>query len=331
MEDIRVTNVWPRAGVEGGRVRIECSGFPIESYEMTQLKFGGVPAHLSAITSSFLIAEIPADAVSGPVSIAFGGRESDGVHFEVGRRLATELHSVSNPTFDADGNLLVTLSGSRGQKAPVTVFKLDPEGKVHPFISDISNPTGIVLDPEGILYISSRHDGNVYKVSRKGEVTTFAQGLGIATGLALDKEGFLYVGDRNGTIFKVDRDGIARSFATIPPSVSAFHMTFGPGGDLYVTNPTLSTRDSVLKIDPQGRTTRFFTGLNRPQGLAFDEKGDLYVVAYLGGDGGVVKITPKGEASLAITGANLVGLAFDNQGNLFISSNSSIYKLALGR
>lgn len=327
---IKITKVLPQAGVEGGKIKVECTSFPVADYDKVQLRIGGVPAHLSVITSKFLVAEIPPNTPSGPVTIAFQGSESNGTHFEVGRRLATDLHAVGNPALDIDGNILVTFSGSRGQKVPVTVFKLDAEGNLQPFISDIINPTGIARDAEGNIFISSRHDGNVYKATRKGEVTIFTQGLGTATGLAFDKEGNLYVGDRNGTIFKVDRSGVARSFATIPASVAAFHMAFGPDGNLYVTNPTLSTRDSVFRITPDGRVTTFFTGLNRPQGLAFDENGNLFVVAYLGGDGGVVKITLDGRASLAIAGANLVGLAFDNQGNLILTSHNSVYKLALG-
>ena len=54
----------------------------------------------------------------------------------------------------------------------------------------------------------------------------------------------------------------------------------------------------------------FYRGLGRPQGLAFDVDGNLYVAASLHGRRGIVKITPDRKASLAVSGQNLVGLAF---------------------
>ena len=35
------------------------------------------------------------------------------------------------------------------------------------------------------------------------------------------------------------RDGKASAFATVPPSVAAFHLAIGPDGAVYVTAPTL--------------------------------------------------------------------------------------------
>jgi hypothetical protein len=40
-------------------------------------------------------------------------------------------------------------------------------------------------------------------------------------------------------------------FATLEPSVSAYHLAFSPQGDLFVTGPTTSSFDCVYRIDPQ--------------------------------------------------------------------------------
>ncbi len=71
-----------------------------------------------------------------------------------------------------------------------------------PFVSDLMNPTGLALDAEDVLYVSSRHEGTVYRVSSAGNVSVYVEGMGVATGIAFDREGNLYVGDRSGTVFK---------------------------------------------------------------------------------------------------------------------------------
>ena len=80
-------------------------------------------------------------------------------------------------------------------------------------------------------------------------------------------------------------------FATLEMSVSAYHLAFGPQGDLFVTGPN----DRVYKIDPNGTVSTFYKGLGRPQGLAFDADGNLYVAASLAGTRGIVKLTPDAE------------------------------------
>src|SRR5205085_3591107 len=148
----------------------------------------------------------------------------------------------------------------------------------------------------GQMYVSSRNDGTVYKVAPNGTMSAYAEGMGVATGLAFDQAENLYVGDRSGTIFKIARDRQIFVFATLEPSVSAYHMAFNTTGDLFVTGPTTSSFDSVYRVDPHGSVTVFYRGLGRPQGLAFDMEGNLYVAASLGGKRGVVKLTKDAQA-----------------------------------
>ena len=107
----------------------------------------------------------------------------------------------------------------------------------------------MAIGPEGDLYVSSRFEGTVYRVTADGSIAPFATDLGIPCGLAFDREGTLFVGDRSGTIFRVDRAGQATTHASVPSSVAAFHLAFGPDEALYVTAPTLSPYDSVFRID----------------------------------------------------------------------------------
>jgi sugar lactone lactonase YvrE len=186
------------------------------------------------------------------------------------------------------------------------------------------NATAIALDPQGQMYVSSRYDGAVYKVAPNGTMTTFAEGLGVATGIAFDREQSLYVGDRNGTIFKISRDQQTFVFATLEMSVSAYHMAFGPKGDLFVTGPN----DRVYKVDPNGTVSTFYKGLGRPQGLAFDAEGNLYVAASLAGTRGIVKITPDAKPSLEVAGQGLVGLAFAPGRSVILATTSAVHHLS---
>ncbi len=78
--------------------------------------------------------------------------------------------------------------------------------------------------------------------------------MGVATGMAFDEEDNLYVGDRSGTIFKIAPNRQIFVFATLEPSIAAYHLAFGPGGYLYVSGPTTSSFDSIYRISHTGRS-----------------------------------------------------------------------------
>jgi sugar lactone lactonase YvrE len=229
---------------------------------------------------------------------------------------------------DGEGNIYATFSGSRGQKVPVSIYKIDTNYTVKPFLTDLMNATAIAFDRAGQMYVSSRVDGAVYRVAPNGTMSPHAEGMGVATGMAFDREENLYVGDRSGTIFKIGRDRQIFVFATLEPSVSAYHLAFGPQGDLFVTGPTTSSYDAVYRIDSHGSVTIYYRGLGRPQGLAFDAAGNLYVAASHAGQRGIVKITPDAKASLQVSGTGLVGLAFAPGRSAVLATTSGIHRLA---
>jgi sugar lactone lactonase YvrE len=259
--------------------------------------------------------------------VSTNGQTSNPHQIQVAVPIAESLHPVTNPVLDAEGNIYVTFSGTRGQKAPVAIFKIDTSYNVKPFVADLTNATSMAFDRAGQLYVSSRADGTVYRVAPNGVASLYAEGMGVATGIAFDMAENLYVGDRSGTIFKIDSQRRIFVFATLEESISAYHLAFGPHGDLFVTGPTTSSFDCVYKINTQGQVSTFYRGLGRPQGLAFDVDGNLYVAASLGGQRGIVKITSAGEASLAVAGAGLVGLAFAPGRSVILATTSGVHHL----
>jgi sugar lactone lactonase YvrE len=105
-------------------------------------------------------------------------------------------------------------------------------------------------------------------------------------------------------------------------------LAFSPQGDLFVTGPTTSSFDAVHKIDEHGTVSTFYRGLGRPQGLAFDVTGNLYVAASLAGRRGIVRITPAGEASLQVAGHGLVGLAFGPGQSAILATTTAVHHLS---
>ncbi|HZU31628.1 MAG TPA: SMP-30/gluconolactonase/LRE family protein [Candidatus Angelobacter sp.] len=321
----------PPASLPGGEVRIIGRALKPPQLARPEVEFNGTDGSIVVSSENFVIARVPYGAHSGEVKVHSNGHISNGRELKIGQPIAESLHPVANPAVDHDGNIYVTYSGGRGQKVPVAIYKIDTDYNVKPFLADLMNATGMAFDSQGELYVSSRYDGTVYRVAQNGTLSTYAEGMGVATGIAFDREGSLYVGDRGGTIWRIAPDRQIFVYATLEPSVAAYHLAFGPDGKtLYVTGPTTSSFDAVYSVDSHGTVQVFYRGLGRPQGLAFDAQGNLYVAASLSGRRGIVRITPEKQASLVIAGHDLIGLAFTHTGNVVLVTKNSVFHLTWG-
>jgi sugar lactone lactonase YvrE len=324
----QISQVTPPAAIAGGELQIRGKGFARP--ERPRVTIGEVGAPVIVGSDSMVIARVPEGATAGELVIASGGQASQSWACDIGVLVAENLHPVANPVVDSFGNIFTTFSGSRGQKVPVAVFKIDLNFAMKPFINDLMNATGLAFDTQGMLYISSRHDGVVYQVSPNGNMSVYVEGMGVATGIAFDQEQNLYVGDRSGTVFKVGPDRQIFVFATLEASIAAYHLAFGPDRYLYVTGPTTSSFDSVYRISHQGEVETFYRGLGRPQGMAFDEEGRLYVAASMGGRKGVVRIAEDRRAELFLSGPGIVGVAFTPSRAMVVATTNALYRVDAG-
>src|SRR6202158_3628769 len=322
-----IEGVFPAAAMPGAEVSTTGHGLRPQDLRRPRVRFGEVEGAVVISSDDFLVARVPPGASSGPIVVSTNGHSSNPHQIKVAVLIAENLHPVTNPALDAEGNLYVSLSGSRGQKVPVSIYKIDTNYNVKPFLADLMNATSIAFDRSGQMYVSSRFDGTVYRVAPNGTMSSYAEGMGVATGIAFDRAQNLYVGDRSGTIFKIARDRQIFVFATIEPSISAYHLAFGPKGDLFVTGPTQSSFDAVYKVDPHGAVSVFYRGLGRPQGMAFDRDGHLYVAASLGGKRGIVKISPDGTASVAVAGRGVGGLGVAPGRSAVLASTTAVHHL----
>jgi sugar lactone lactonase YvrE len=325
----QIDRVSPVAAIPGGEFQIMGKGLMSDATKPV-VSLGEVEARLVVGSDALLVARVPDDASIGELTVTNNTGASPLWNCEIGIQIADNLHPVASPAVDEFGNIYTTFSGSRGQKTPVAVYKLDLNYSLKPFVTDLMNATSLAFSPAGVLHVSSRFDGIVYQVTGAGDLSVYCEGMGTATGIAFDPQGNLFVGDRSGTIFKVSPERQIYVYATLEPSISAYHLAFDNEGNLFVTGPTTSSFDVIHKVAPDGTVTPFFRGLGRPQGIALDDAGNLYCCASLAGRRGVVKITPEGKADLAVSGPGMVGLAFTPSRAMVLTTTNALYRVDAG-
>lgn len=323
----RITAVRPLWAVEGSRLTISGCGFTIDP-QLPEVRIGGLVARVTSASPGALTAIVPSGLDGGRTPVRVDGAPGETAYVEVGAPLATGLHLVDNPAFDRQGNLYVTFSGSRGQQGPVSIYVVRRDGSRAPFVAELPNPTSLAFGPDDRLYVSSRFDGSVHRVEADGSASTFASDLGVPCGIAFGPDGSLHVGDRSGSILEVV-NGRATLRASLPSSIAAFHLAFGPDGWLYVTAPTLGATDRIYRVSPAGAVETFCEGFGRPQGIAFDANGSLYVVDALAGNGGLyrLRLDAPSDREQLIAGGALIGVAFDPLGGVVVASSDTVYRL----
>ncbi len=327
-------SVRPGWAVPGGRVLLHGLNLSLSPDGPPPIRVGPHEAHVAAASRDALRVVIPAAATGGTTAIRLG-TDADGpvASVEVARQLATGVHQVDSPAFDGLGRLYVTQSGSRGTKVPVPIYRVSRDGVREPVAVEIANPTSLALGPDGAMYVSSRFEGQVYRLTTDDRTERYVGELGVPTGVAFAPDGSLFVGDRLGSIFRVSGDRRVETFATLPASVAAFHLAFGPDECLYVSAPTLASHDPIYRVRPDRRVEVACDGFGRPQGLAFDRTGTLYVADALAGSSGLyrVDVTERDPVpELVVSAPMLVGVAVDPDGGLVLASNDTIWRLDVG-
>jgi hypothetical protein len=216
--------------------------------------------------------------------------------------------------------LYVTQSGGRGSKVPVPLYRVErgrgagAAGGRH----RESDVAGVRAGWRALYLQPLRRPRLPDDPDDRAEI--YATDLGVATGLAFSPDGTLFVGDRAGTIFKVTADRQVESFATLPASVAAFHLAFGPDGNLYVAAPTLASRDPLYRITPDRLVDVVLRADSAGRKVWRSTVRDALC---RGCAGGVVRALqdwtsprPTPSRSLVVAAPALIGIAFNPSGGL---------------
>lgn len=324
-----ITAIAPHWAVEGGRVAIYGTNLFSTPDSPPVVRVGEATARVARLSRSQIDIIVP-EGAEGRLPVRVAGVPGAAALLDVATTIATGVHLVDNPVFDRRGALYATFSGTRSQQSAVTIYRLSADHVREPFVTSIAHPTSLAISPDGALYVTDRFEGALYRVEMDGQSKTIATDLGVPFGIAFAPDGTLYVGDRGGPIVRLDTNRVRTTVATLSPSVAAFHLAWGPDDHLYVAAPTLGTHDSVYRVSPDGGVAPLPVTFGRPQGIAFDRLGRLYVTEALAGRSGIYRMSlqdPVPEKVVAASGA--VGLAFDPAGGLVVGSSEALHHLAV--
>ena len=187
------------------------------------------------------------------------------------------------------GVMILALASSLAYAEPgdfIEVFASEPA---------LSRPDGMVLGPDGHLYVSSEHGQSVLRFdATTGDFIDVFAGKNLSTpvksafkptGLAFGPDGHLYVASWvSHSVLRFDGTTGAYLGEFISPFRGGLFyptaLVFGPDNNLYISS---SFNDQVLRFDHltgafiDAFVARGSGGLNSPKGLAFDQAGRLYV------------------------------------------------------
>ena len=226
------------------------------------------------------------------------------------------IHGANGVMFDAEDRLHIASVVGR------EIVVMDPESgeildRLGPDVG-VESPDDLTFGPDGSLYWTAIHTGEVGRLSPDGTKTGQSVALGVNP-ITFSDDGRLFValdflGD---ALYELDPDLVN------PPRLIAEDLGFlngmdwGPDGFLY---GPLYAKGQVVRIDVDtGSITTVADGFTAPAAVKFDSQGRLHVVDSLFGVVWRVD-TETGNKQAIATGLPILdNLAFDSQDRLFVS------------
>lgn len=237
------------------------------------------------------------------------------------RVLVSGYDSPEGPAFDRDGNLFFVnwLSSS--------IMRLTPEGEASEFFNTGGIPAGLAFHQDGSLYVADEGE-EIHGILRveDGVGVILAneyegQPLNGANDLVFDADGVLYLSDPWQTSLENPAGGFYRLFPNGKLERLDHGLAFpngvalNPAGDGVYLAETYRQRILRYAIGDDGsvgprEVFALLPGEIGPDGMAFDEAGNLYVAQY--GGSRVAIFNPDGELTdeIQLPGAEVTNVAF---------------------
>ena len=325
----RISAVRPLWAVEGGRVTIEGSGFARRAALPRGRRSAARRRGLTSRRRPSLTAIVPAGPRRRPHADP-RRRASPGetAYVEIGAPLATGLHQVDSPAFDAAGNLYVTFSGSRGQQAPVAIFVVRPDGSREPFVVGSRQPDVAGVQPAtagctcragstAACTGSTRRD----RVRPSRPISASRAALRSARRHAVRRRSIRIDPARP----RRTRDDLREHSAErrgVPPGVRAGRLAVRDGAHArrarlrlsHLARRSRARSSTTASAGRRGwRSTR--TAISTSSTRSPDSSG-LYRL----------RLDRPDEAELVLSGGSLIGLAFDPTGGFVLASSDTVYR-----
>jgi sugar lactone lactonase YvrE len=227
--------------------------------------------------------------------------------------------SVEGITVGPDGNVYAPTFGFNTQGAlggNAKMFVISPSGNIVRTVTIAgSSPhvLGLAFNPAThVLWLLDFGAGNVLAVDPNTGGSSVLASIGAPpahglNALTFDKQGNGYISDSfSGTIWKVDKHGGGASVwsndtllgpgSGLTPPFGANGVAFSNDGSLLYVANTAFHQIIQIPVNPNGsagKASIFITGINAPDGVAVDPKGNIWVCANQEDE--IVVLNPSGK------------------------------------
>lgn len=184
----------------------------------------------------------------------------------------TGLDAFDGLAFDADGNLLATKYSFPGTGF---VYKITPDGDLSVWLSGVRGAAGVVLGPDGFIYVAEYNSNTVLRVTPGGTASVFASGLAGPIGLDFDSAGNLYIQNFNTPIVhRVSPAGVSEVFAFVTGLVQGSAIAIDDEDNVFVT---AYRQGAIYRVTPDGVSSVFASGGSPGYGFIRWGDGQLYL------------------------------------------------------
>jgi sugar lactone lactonase YvrE len=188
-------------------------------------------------------------------------------------------------------------------------------------------PEGLTFDSNGVLYVGST-TGRITRITPDGDVSVFVETGRSLAGLATGPQDEIWAAAFNsGEVLAITQNGVMRVATSGLDSPNA--IVFDRFQRPLVSATGVGGRPQVALILPDTSYTTLTRSITTPNGMAFGKDGALYVADTL--QNRVMRMEESDDATLTApeiyaSGVGFAdGIAFDDNGDLFVTSAGQIW------